>query len=50
VTIVIIICIILAIAVLALILTPAGRAIRTHPRNLRASRPYRRPGPPDGEG
>jgi hypothetical protein len=42
-TVVIIICAVLAVLVLAVILTPIGGAIRTSPGRIRPSRPYRRP-------
>jgi hypothetical protein len=38
-TAVLIIIVVLALIVLALVLTPVGRAIRTSPRRLHASRP-----------
>jgi hypothetical protein len=47
-TIVIIVIAVLAVIVLALVLTPVGRAIRTHPDELKASRPYQRPAPAEG--
>jgi hypothetical protein len=43
VTVVIIVIVVLAIIVLGLVLTPAGRAIRSSPDKLTASDPYRRP-------
>lgn len=42
-TAVLIVCAVLAVLVLAVILTGHSHAIRTAPRRIRASRPYRRP-------
>jgi hypothetical protein len=42
-TVVLIVCAILAVLVLTVILTPIGHAIRTSPKRIRPSKPYRRP-------
>lgn len=47
-TAVLIVCAVLAILVLTVILTGHGHAMRTAPKRIRASRPYRRPRTPDG--
>jgi hypothetical protein len=47
-TVVLIVCAVLALIVLAVILAGHGHALRTAPKRIRASRPYRRPRSPDG--
>lgn len=46
-TVVIIICAVLAVLVLAVILTGHTHAMRSIPKRIRPSRPYRRPRTPD---